>query len=125
MERREKKFQKRGMLFWVGCVVCLAGACASAPDTKVDPVAKCYEVRDVYCSRSDTCNQAGAAPSANYFMDCKSDFATKTDCSKFTKVIGHPDACIDDVTATPCTNYNADTAKLPLPASCASIKLFK
>src|SRR3954464_2572325 len=112
--------------FWMTALAAMTFTGCGAPSADPpDPVGKCYEIRDVYCSRGNACNRQTGTPVPDYFASCKSEFATKTDCSKFTKIIGHPDACIDDVSATPCTLCDHVTNLLELPASCTSRKLFK
>ena len=55
-----------------------------------------------------------------FVSNCVSGFKQNLDCSRVTKVTGHPDACEADVAATPCAQFMLP-AGLPLPASCRSI----
>jgi hypothetical protein len=102
----------------------LASCGAPAEPAKVDVAAKCFEVRDTYCNRSQTCDDQSGDPQPNFLASCRSALNDKTNCSKFTKIIGQPDACLDEINATPCELFDPATG-IPMPASCDSKKLFK
>jgi hypothetical protein len=111
--------------FPVLAIAQLVASCGAPPEPpKVDVVAKCFEVRDTYCNRSQTCDEQSGDPQPNFLASCKSALNDNTNCSKFTKIIGQPDACLDEINATPCELFDPGTG-IPMPASCDAKKLFK
>jgi len=105
----------------LGLVVASCGAPATP---KIDAVAKCYEVRDAYCNRGQSCNASDPQPDPAFLSDCKSVFSSKTDCSKYTDIIGMPENCLDEINSTPCTEFDPVNG-IPLPASCKAKNLFQ
>jgi hypothetical protein len=101
----------------------LAG-CSAPVEPHVDAAAKCYEVRDAYCNRGQTCNEQTGAPDPEFLSSCKSGFSDKTNCSQYTEIIGKPESCLDEVNATPCDLFDPIKG-IPLPASCKAKNLFQ
>jgi hypothetical protein len=105
-------------------VLGLALASCSAPATpKIDAVAKCYEIRDAYCNRGQSCNALDPQPEPGFLADCKSMYSSRTDCAKYTDVVGDPEACLDEINSTPCSQFDPVNG-IPLPAGCKPKNLF-
>jgi hypothetical protein len=112
----------RAGLLALGFVLSGCGPVAEPP--KVDAAAKCYEIRDAYCNRGQTCNEQTGQPDPQFLSSCKSSFSDKTNCSQYTEIIGKPESCLDEVNATPCDLFDPIKG-IPLPASCKAKNLFE
>ena len=102
----------------------LLAGCSAPATPHVDAAAKCYEIRDAYCNRGETCNAASGQPDPQFLSSCKAAFSDKTNCSMYTDIIGQPEACLDEVNATPCDLFDP-VSGIPLPASCKAKNLFQ
>ncbi len=110
------------VVFSIALGLAFAG-CTAAVAPKVDAVAKCYEIRDAYCNRGQTCNMASAEPDSGFIANCRAMYSDKTDCSQYTEVIGMPENCLDEVNSTPCSLFDPIKG-IPLPLSCKAKNLF-
>jgi hypothetical protein len=101
----------------------LAG-CSSSDSDSEDVPAKCNEVGQSLCESNANCavetRTIAQSDRITYLANCVSGFKQALDCSRVTKITGHPDTCESEVAATPCAQFDP-TNGLPLPASCRSI----
>lgn len=99
-------------------------ACGSESDDGSSPSEQCNDFGQRLCEINATCAVEVAEISASeedrFVANCVSGFKQALDCSRVTRVTGHPDACEADMAATPCEQYVTPTG-LPLAASCQSI----
>lgn len=103
-------------------ILILTLGCSS--DEHENPTEQCNHFGQTACEANANCAvETGTITQADrntFVSNCVSGFKQSLDCSRVTKVTGHPDACEADTAATPCTQFMLP-AGLPLPASCRSI----
>lgn len=111
----------RGLIAVV-LVLPLSLACSS--DHNESPSDQCNHLGQTVCEANANCavekGDITHADRSAFVSNCVSGFKQSLDCSRVTKVTGHPNACEADVAATPCAQFMLP-AGLPLPASCRSI----
>ena len=98
------------------------GGSKSAPD-------KCVDFETRFCGRLADCSaqlmcDAGATRDEEY-QSCMSSVRTSVDCSKAVSVSATYDACLSDISATPCSALGTTgQCTVPaLPANCSKVIL--
>lgn len=103
-------------------VLLLSLACSSDDDES--PSDQCNHLGQTVCEANANCavetGNITQADRSTFVSNCVSGFKQSLDCSRVTKVTGHPDTCEAEVAATPCVQFMLP-AGLPLPASCRSL----
>lgn len=105
------------------CAAIWLTACGSSDEGSGVP-ARCNESAQNFCEINANCSvetgEITGGQRSEYVANCVSGFKQSLDCSRMTKITGHPDTCEMELAATPCSQYVPNQG-LPLPASCYHI----
>jgi hypothetical protein len=97
-------------------------SCSSGDDPQAPK--RCDELAQSFCEINTTCALATAAITEEKrdesLSTCVSAIKQSFDCATVSKIKGDPDACIADLSATPCDDFDAN-AGLPIPDSCYGV----
>jgi hypothetical protein len=99
--------------------------CSGSDSSGSNAAAQCDQLGESVCQSNANCAlETGlvttSAQKGSYTDNCVAGFKGAVDCSRETKITGHPDVCESDVASTPCSFFD-ETNGLPVPASCKNI----
>src|SRR4051812_23951368 len=70
---------------------------------------QCDHVGETACQANANCavetGSISAAQQSEFTTNCITGFKGALDCSRQTKLTGHPDVCESDLSSTPCSSY--------------------
>ena len=112
------------MRYLLALLIGTVAACGGGDDG-TDAPGSCRATADALAARNADCAvESGFIDSGQrqpFYDNFRAGITTTLDCSRMTKILGSPEACVSETNAMPCATFDRAAQFLPLPASCKGL----